>query len=50
MQTEIRIADMSVISFEFTATVRGFQVHQDIWLPYINETLKRLHELGHACL
>ena len=45
---EKRIAETSVKSFEFTATVRRFHVYRDIWLPYINETLKCLHELGNA--
>ena len=48
MHTEKRIADMRVKSFEFTAAVRGFHVYRDIWLPYINETLKCFHELGNA--
>ena len=48
MRTEKRIANMSVKSFEFTAVVRGFRVYRDIWLPYISETLKCLHELGNA--
>ena len=47
--TEKRIVDMSVKSFEFTAAVQGFRVYRDIWLPYINETLKCFHELGNAC-
>ena len=49
MHTLKRIADLSVKSFEFTAAVRGFHVYRDIWLPYINETLICLHELGNAC-
>ena len=48
MHTEKRIADISVKSFEFTAAVRGFHVYRDIWLPYINETLKSLHKPGNA--
>ena len=48
MHTEKRIGDISVKSFEFTASVRGFHVCRDIWLPYINQTLKCLHELGNA--
>ena len=45
---EKRIADMSVKSLEFTDAVLGFHVYRDIWLPYINETLKCLHELGNV--
>ena len=48
MHTERRVADMSVKSFEFTVAVRRFHVYRDIWLPYINEMLKCLHELGNA--
>ena len=48
MHTEKRIGDISVKSFEFTASVRGFHVCRDICLPYINQTLKCLHELGNA--
>ena len=48
MHTEKRIADMSVKSFEFTAAVWWSHVYWDTWLPYINETLKCLHELGNA--
>ena len=45
MHTERRIVDMSV---KITASVREFHVYRDIWLTYINETLKCLHELGNA--
>ena len=45
MPTERRIADMSVKRFEFIAAVREFHIYGDIWLTYINETLKCLHEL-----
>ena len=48
MHTKKRPADMSVKSFEFTAAVRGFHVYRDIWLPYINETVKCLHEFGNT--
>ena len=48
MHKEKSIADMSVKSFEFTAAVQGLYIYRDIWLPYINETLKCLHELGNA--
>ena len=36
---------MSVKGFELTSAVTGFHVYGDIWLPYINETLKDFHEL-----
>ena len=49
IHTEKRIADRSVKSFEFTAAVQGFHIYQGVWLPYINEKLKRFHELGNAC-
>ena len=39
---------MSVKSFEFTAAVRGFHVYRDIWLTYISDTLKCLHEFQNA--
>ena len=48
MHTKKRLADMNVKSFEFAAAGRGFHVYQDIWLPYINETVKCLHELGNT--
>ena len=45
MHTGKRTADMSVKGFELTSAVRGLHVYGDIWLPYINETLKYFHEL-----
>ena len=48
MHTKKRIADMNVKSFEFRAAARGLHVYRDICLPYIDETLKCLHELGNA--
>ena len=48
MHTEKRIANTSVKSFEFTAAVRGFHVYREIWLTYINDTLKCLHEFGNT--
>ena len=48
MHTKKRLADVSVKSFEFVAAVRGFHVYRDIWLPYINETVKCLHEFGNT--
>ena len=48
MHTEKRIADISMKRFEFTGGVRGFHIYRDIWLRYINKTLKCLHELGNA--
>ena len=45
IHTEKQTADMSVKSFEFVAAVYVFHVYRDIWLPYIKETLKYLHEL-----
>ena len=48
IHTKKRLADVSVKSFEFVAAVRGFHVYRDIWLPYINETVKCLHEFGNT--
>ena len=48
MHSEKRITGISVKSFELTVAVRRFHAYRDIWLPYINKTLKCLHELGNA--
>ena len=31
-------------SFEFTAAIRGYHVHQKFWQPELNETLVCIHE------
>ena len=31
-------------SFEFTAAVRGFNIHRNVWPPQLNENLVHPHE------